>query len=298
MSKNKKPNWEFPKEPCPAVSKNIIDFFSKEIKNDYNYLVEYGSGSSTLFWINKVNNYNINLISIENDYDWHNLIIKHLKKDFKLKNIIKKTTQTAIFGRIIYTLKLLFGLPKAPDQISKLNKWKKQPFFFIKKDNHIKSIFSCYNNKMFIKLINIPPKIKDQFYEAPNADQYISAGLMQIEKDLKTKKQIKAAFIIDGGPRGEIVNKILDLEEKYDFFQPTILLCDSYRHYYCESMKRRPSGKHIKGSNIKLNNELLYKKNSYRIRDIEVSQFLYGKNHLLLDDILNKEAWFYKRDLS
>ena len=132
--------------------------------------------------------------------------------------------------------------------------------------------------------------MKDQYGESPIKKDYIDAALDSIRRKLPLVRKITAAFLIDGGPRGDIVNSILDLEDKYSDFCPTIFLCEAHRSYYADSISRRPSGVFIKGSNRTLNGEPVYIKDVIGMK----AEFTYGKAKASPDELAEREVWFYQ----
>jgi hypothetical protein len=60
--------------------------------------------------------------------------------------------------------------------------------------------------------------MKDQYGESPIKKEYIDAALDPIRRRLSLDKTTAAVFLIDGGPRGDIVNSILDLQDIYSNF--------------------------------------------------------------------------------
>ena len=86
--------------------------------------------------------------------------------------------------------------------------------------------------------------LNDQYGESPVKQDYIDAGLRWpvIEKLKNDKQPLKVAFIVDGGPIKHIIDKILNLENEYKHFYPTILVHDGHRSNYTPTFLRRPQG--------------------------------------------------------
>jgi hypothetical protein len=57
--------------------------------------------------------------------------------------------------------------------------------------------------------------MKDQYGESPIKKEYIEAALDPIKRRLSLAKTTTAVFLIDGGPRGDIVSSVLDLQDIY-----------------------------------------------------------------------------------
>ncbi len=148
------------------------------------------------------------------------------------------------------------------------------------------TIEGCLEFMLFLK----SEFMKDQYGESPIKREYIEVGLDPIRRKLSQGAVVNAAFFIDGGPRGDIVNSILDLEEASREFDPTVFLCDAYRLYYASSINRRPSGIFIKGSNRTLNGEAVYKRNNFGKK----AQFWHGELKVSPAELAERELWFYE----
>ena len=159
------------------------------------------------------------------------------------------------------------------------------------------ALFNLKREKLNICLRVIGPPLKDQHGESPTKGQYINAGLQNIENDLvKNGKDIHASFIIDGGPRADILKRILDLEENFQNFCPTIYLCEAYRNIYSEQIARRNIGKFIKGSNSTITGRTLIEKQN-KSYSSDFYEFWYGLDQPpTISYLQSKELWFYRRE--
>ncbi len=133
--------------------------------------------------------------------------------------------------------------------------------------------------------------IKDQYGESPIKNEYIQAPFESLLKNIEKREKIIALFIIDGGPRFDILKHILDLEEKHDNFFPVIFLCDANRIFYNEQIKRRSNGVYIKGTNKTLNKRTLYENQTIDTAGKE--KFFYGKEIISANELIEKEVWYY-----
>ena len=282
-------------KPAPILSDNNVKMVCDEIDLSYDYFVEYGMGSSTLYFIESFENLDISIISIETDYSWFKRVIKFLKKKNNIYNISENEHAFTLSQIISFINDLRKPSLNIPSYLSRRSRWKTillygkfmkfhpepkkkysfNPFFW----NMFKSLFlllnfslyvfrskmrprygelNCKYNEMKIILKNIPPSLKDQFGESPMMEDYINAGLNEIERELKSNKTVKAAFFIDGGPRGNIIDAIFQLEDLYKSFYPTVILCEAHRKFYSSTLKKRSNGRFVKGSNITINHQQVY----------------------------------------
>ncbi len=312
-------------DPCPVLSDNNSEMILKETSKGYDFIVEYGMGASTLYFLPEAQKHKSQFISVENNFNWFEICIQEIKKQtaFKeishtnrqwswneIKDFIKKPTQTDI-----------------PDIFKRHSNWADKlstgPFFRFSPKAHsrfsgklgplwpiLKPIFSLTNKMLYavrpdnllqngewkgqhkectLILRNVAPCIKDQFGEATNMMEYIGAGLKDIQKELEEQKNVSALFVIDGGPRHKIVQEILNLEEQYEGFQPTIILCDASRVFYHDTLNKRSSGKFIAGTNKTLKGDPVETGMSG-----PNAQFWAGGNKTG-DELSKQEVWYYSR---
>ena len=137
--------------------------------------------------------------------------------------------------------------------------------------------------------------VKDQYGEAPFKQKYIDAGLAPVKRALSDgTSDVRAAFLIDGGPRGEIVHAILDLEDAYPDFLPSIFLFEAQRLFYEPATSRRGSGQFLAGTNRMLNGEIVYSVDTKR--ENAKATYWFGKEGMAADEMSAKEAWYYAAD--
>ncbi len=313
-------------DPCPVLSTNNVEFIIDEMNRGHDWVVEYGLGASTLYFLKQASPKPKHMISVENNYDWFEICVQEITKQLDLKEQSAKS--------VPWSLKAIksFATGKSdvdvPENLKRFPKWQESlplgPFFrFSPLSNSrfsgkfgplwqgVKPILKLgatlyytmkpnarpYNAEWIgasegtiLTLRNIGPSIKDQFGEAPNKDDYINAGLKDIRAKLEEGGDVKALFLIDGGPRHHIVQEILNLEDQYAHFSPTIVLCDACRAFYHDTLSQRGSGKFYPGTNQTL-------KGARVIGDISGldAKFWVGGDKTA-NELAEKEVWYYKRD--
>ena len=317
--------------PVPILSDNNVDFVCNEIDDSYDYFIEYGLGSSTLYFIDKFSNYKLKIISVENSIDWFSNTIKYLKAKFTVKNSITKIIYFKIEEIYRFTRALDVENLAIPFALSRRKKWKEAlllgPLYrFSPKSNskfsgiipfwplsrlllriftfplylffqHLRPArgeFKCGVGNISIVCRNVPPTMKDQYGESPSKNEYIDAGLIELREALKRTDQIvKAAFFIDGGPRAEIVRAILKMEDECSNLYPTIFLCEAHRAYYNEIVSQRPSGIFLAGSNLTINGQEV--QGDPGMYDGAIMTYWFGKNSITKEELAKKEVWFYQK---
>lgn len=75
----------------------------------------------------------------------------------------------------------------------------------------------------------VPPAIKDQYRESPNADSYVSAGLNEISNNLDN-----VMILIDAGPRHYIFDKVISIMNK----KKIDCLFDAHRPEYIKVLNK------------------------------------------------------------
>jgi len=322
---------EYFKNAVPILSENNVEIICKEIDESYDYFIEYGLGSSTLFFINKFKKYNLTLISVENSFNWFTTVVKYLNKLFcvidfvkevsyyKMKEIIKFSKQLNIENlaipqkfsrRMDWKANLLLGRFKKfnPRSNSKYRGiipfWRYAKYILI----GIRLITLAFNPKIrptrslckgrikniFFIFRNVPPEMKDQYGESPSREEYIEAGLIEIREALQKQKIVKSCFFIDGGPRAVITRTILEMEKEYPNFYPTIFLCEAYRAFYNEVTVQRLSGKYLIGSNLTINGQEVYSEPK-KLMDKDYAKLWFGNENITKEELAQKEVWFYKK---
>ncbi|PJB71162.1 MAG: hypothetical protein CO093_05755 [Alphaproteobacteria bacterium CG_4_9_14_3_um_filter_47_13] len=314
---------DFFKDPCPVLSDNNTKVIMDEIAKEYDWIVEYGMGASTLYFLKAAIKTKSRMISVENNFNWFQICIEEILKQTELE-------ETA-FHKTPWSMSDIHNFINAnshidiPEKMQRLSLWQESlstgEFFRLSPDAKsrfsgkigsfwplLKPIFQIFTtltyllnpasrpingewrgkkNDFELILRNIAPTIKDQFGEAPNKNNYISAGIQDIKKELEAGKSISALFIIDGGPRHHIVQEILDIETQYKKFIPTIILCDASRKFYHDTLKQRQTGRFIAGSNKTLKGD----KVSFDISG-ENAAFWAGENRTG-DQQARQEIWYY-----
>lgn len=312
-------------DPCPVLSDNNSQMILDEIASGYDYVVEYGMGSSTLYFLKATEGLNTKLISVENNFDWFGLCVDQTKAQTQFKETAYSETPWSMSDFDAF----INGESRAnevPDEYQRAARWKESlalgPFFrfspeaksrfsgklgalwpiakpvlklFAKVYYLIKPNTRPYNaewrgTKEQVELIlrNVGPSIKDQFGEAPNMMDYIDAGLKDIKADLQAGKEVNSIIMIDGGPRHKIVQEVLKLEEQYKNFKPTITLFDACRGFYKPTLEQRPNGKFFAGSNKTLKGDFVI--TNANCGDNE----LWSGGKTKIEEFAAEEVWLYK----
>ncbi|MGD9058023.1 MAG: hypothetical protein PVF38_17885 [Desulfobacterales bacterium] len=297
-------------QPVPTISGNIATRIVEKLNaENYDYILEYGSGNSTRFFIAKLIEFNkqCSFISIEYNQQWFTELTRVIQSDLESNRISNEKLEYKpwdyekcrrfFYGENATALDV-------PDDLKRLNKAKRRfagplnskllLYKLHRKSRPLDAVYQgAINESINLQLVLRSELIKDQYGESPIKDEYIGAGLAPLKHILASPKRLAAAFIIDGGPRSDILEAIFNLEDENDNFFPTIFLCDANRVIYLKSIGRRPGGEFWKGSNQTLNYESLYK-NQYSGKK---ANFFYGKDTVTSEELLNKEIWFYQREV-
>jgi len=280
-------------KPVPALSEKNSRFVLQIIqKNKFDYIIEFGSGNSTLFFYKKLKELNRHtcFISHENSEKYYQKIKKEINKNLgPSSEEIKKWT--------IENYNKFYNSRRRPwvtivEGKSRLQKWKNAirlgPFWKILPES--KSLLSlhprivwlfapfleaivktmrtfgylCHADRYFHKksnyidfhYYNISPGIKDQFGESPTRQSYTCKWIKHIQP--KSKKSL--LFLIDGGPRHFIIDKIAQFKKKYKSMSLFICLFDAYRPEYAKTLSKIKNGKFFPSSCFDLNGRKIYDK--------------------------------------
>lgn len=294
-------------QPVPYISDNITTFITEKLKKEnYDFLVEYGSGNSTRYFLSKLLEFGkqCTFVSVEYNSKWFKELVKFIKTD--LSSTLTSEEQFELRPWNFEKCKLLskgenttrLNVPSKLKRLSKAKKLFGGPFntkmllYRIRKES--RPIDGQYSitiaNSIQLLLLLRSELMKDQYGESPVKEEYIRAALAPVEHVLLSEKTLNAVFLIDGGPRSDILNLILELEERNSNFVPTIFLCDANRSFYANAMGRRPTGVFLKGSNKTLNGEPLYE-DSYNSKK---TNFWFDKEKVSSEELMEKEVWFYQ----
>jgi hypothetical protein len=86
---------------------------------------------------------------------------------------------------------------------------------------------------------------KDQFGESPHKYHYIRLPLTPLIETLQAGGECHAVFIIDGGPRADIVEEVFSLIDAFPNLSVDIFLLEAYRGYYEPVLSSHPGGRFI-----------------------------------------------------
>lgn len=311
-------------DPCPVLSDNNSRMIAEEIRYGYDWVVEYGLGASTLYFLNAAGKQKISLVSVENNFDWFKICIAEIKKQTGYQEV-SYSEQPWSIGKI---RAFADGESNAdvPQNLKRFSNWADRltlgPFYRLSPQS--KSRFSGFLGPVFplakpilkaiarviylanpalrpcdgewigqkgesrVILRNAAPSIKDQYGEAPTMMDYIRAGTKDLQHELESGKAVSALFLIDGGPRHKIVQEILRLEDQYKNFRPTIILCDASRVFYHPVLAQRPSGQFVAGTGKTLKGQPV-------AQDVsgDAAQFWTGGDKTAAE-LAQQEVWLYR----
>jgi len=243
--------------------KNVEKIESIISGNHIDTIIEYGSGNSTIYFIEKYKSQNIKFISVENSKNWFYKHIKTIKSRFQCdKNSINRSFWSARDYELFYSAK---QHPYTPIQEgkSRVEKWQRVmdlgPFFRFEPDSGsrlqgklkiLRPVFKVINKLLrklprycnentqwkskiqnchfFYELVS--PSMKDQFGESPNRDAYVRAGLKSIDSS-----DTNILIMIDAGPRHYIVDEVIRLLNQKNVH---ICLFDAHRPEYNEILNK------------------------------------------------------------
>jgi hypothetical protein len=293
-------------EPVPAISDNIVFFINQIIFNyDFSHFIEYGMGNSTRYFLKIIldNQKKVNFISTEFDPRWYFKSISLIQNDFysKIANPVQPQKSFWPYSKCNnYIQAYNTSTLSIPQNLQRLEKGKRKlagrygfKFLFyrlFRSTRPYDAVFSfVIADTVNLNLILRRDFIKDQYGESPVKDEYINAPLKLLLNHLNQSENLTALFLIDGGPRHDILKIILDIEDTNPNFLPIIFLCDANRNYYHDQTQRRAKGIFIQGSNMTLNKLRLYTHDPNRPK----SEFTYGKDDVTDEDLADKEVWYY-----
>jgi hypothetical protein len=265
----------------PVLSKKNVDLINQLLEKDQpDLIVEFGSGGSTLFYLDFLNSKSIKtkFISVENTDYWFSSITDKVEEKYGKGRLTTERWSMQKYNEF-------FAGPKKPftpiiEGTSRYDRWRRfrklGPFYrlesssgskiasllpkgafnlvepviarFVKiarltglmRDYDARFELNC-GNVDFIYLLR-GPAIKDQFGESPFRDSYSDAW----NEYFRAEKKI--FFMIDGGPRHYIVDRIRTFSEKHPGTKCTIALFDAHRPEYEPILEKFPQAQFECGS--------------------------------------------------
>lgn len=294
-------------QPVPQISDNLVEFIMQKLKEtDYDIFVEYGAGNSTRFFLKHLLQLEKRriFISVECNHAWFMETLRAIKSDFKsiptsedhlqLKPWTFEKCKRYLSGNNATSLIVpadLRRLPKAKRILGGPLNIKILLYMLSASSRPHDGHYSVkIGNSLHFLLFLKSECIKDQYGESPIKKEYIETTLEPIKQKLLSEKTLGAAFLVDGGPRGDILDSIFDLEDSNSGFRPIVFLCEAHRSYYADPISRRPSGVFMRGSNITLDGEPAYRRETVGKK----AEFAYGKTIVSPDDLAEREMWYYE----
>lgn len=294
-------------QPVPQISDNLVELIIKKLKDtDCDIFVEYGAGNSTRFFLKHLLQLEKKrlFISVECNYPWFMETISAIKSDFKsipvsedhlqLKPWTFEKCKRYLFGDSATCLNVpadLRRLPKAKKILGGPLNIKILLYMLSAGSRPHDGHYSVKigNFRHFLLFLK-SEFIKDQYGESPIKKEYIETTLEPIRQKLLSEETLGAAFLIDGGPRGDILDSIFDLEDSNSGFRPNVFLCEAHQSFYADPISRRPSGVFMRGSNITLDGEPAYNRETVGKK----SEFTYRKAIASPEDLAEREMWYYE----
>lgn len=267
------------------------------------FLVEYGSGNSTIFWTERLKNKKSGLVSVEYSEMWYKRINDGLQD--KYGGALRLSSETENVWSIADYLKYITIRNKTWVQIPKhktrIEKGRRRVLRgFIKSllgRGRIRSKHLEYKiGEMVFHYMLSPEFFKDQYGESPNANKYIRAGTIEAEQYFKSNPDAHFIFMIDGGPRAHIALEVIKMEERNPDMKITIMLYDAWRGFYEKVFSER-NGVFLKGNNMLASGE---KHVSESQSMDEVTKYWVGDSLVdggmlprLVDGELPRDVWVY-----
>ena len=232
-----------------AVANILSVFRARNTGQNKYFVVEYGSGNSTKFFVEYLAREHIaaHYIAVERSPEWYEKIRALfpggmlVKRYWTLSEYVayaRATPQNAWplgegCGRLATIQKKMLS----PRSLATLFFRKRRFWFDARYETGLGSVRFDYRY--------IYEGFKDQFGESPHKFHYIRLPLVPLLDALQGGGACHAIFIIDGGPRADVVKEILDLIDQYKNLAVDIFLLEAYRGYYEPALSSRPGGRFI-----------------------------------------------------
>ncbi len=287
----------------PMMSASAVNFITKKItcpisSHKKYYVVEYGSGMSTLFFTNKLAEAGIECtyIAVERSHGWFEKIRNMLDARITEKN------RWGIGNYLEYLVSpgsALWYIPKQCRRLPKvkMNMLKRFPKIFVSQS--FKEGFG--QKKATSEILGfgkfdyfyIYEGFKDQYGESPNKYIYIYYPLGEMIKDLEDGLEVFANIIVDGGPRADIVQRMHALTLAFPKLSVSIFLLEAGRGFYSPVLSSLSSGQYIPAKeNVLIDGSQYLQKKKRSLSN--PSTCMMGSENLQY--ALNTELWYYTNE--
>jgi len=298
-------NWKNIR-PYPVLSENIVQELCNAIKeaDTPRMFIEYGSGGSTLFYLDFMlkNRIEALFVSVECVYQWHQSVVQNIQERHK-KRIVEERSCFEEWGDFkcrkylnTHDQFISFNVPDSIKMLSIGRKRVRETLLSKDKTGGNFRLLDGYYAAIINEIVNFnyilkTELFKDQFGESPIKDEYIRAGLDEVENFLAENCNGSVVMMIDGGPRVDILRAVFETERKYADAKLTIWLHDASRLFYHDILNSHLDGRFIKGSNRLISGEATFTSG----KESELNEFIYGSQDLPIEMITEKEAWVYQK---
>lgn len=301
-------------KPYPALSCAVAKYLIKElaVTKVPRMIIEYGSGGSTLYYLDNIleQNQPTLFVSVEFRSSWYEKLIEQIRRRYQ--NLSNEQLLLRNWSK--EKCKLYFKadnktIMNIPDEIKLLDITResvKKELLLNEKDDNFPFVDGDYLVFIKGKLIEFKYFLrtdffKDQFGESPVKDDYINVGIDEATTFLKGNLNGSIIFIIDGGPRIDILQVVFDLMKKHPKASFLIFIHDAYRLYYQKILSRYPDGSFIIGSgNETLGGGTVFNlANEKQMNKLDalLYMFEYGTTSPKMEFLLKKEAWIYENNI-
>jgi hypothetical protein len=232
----------------PQMSAAAADFIAEKLANGRKgkrYIIEYGSGGSTLYFVSILEAKGVacNYVAVERSHGWFEAVANALDVQFH---------ERKPWGLRRYLGYLLAVAPQRtiPAECRRLGRHKIHMLKRLPRDLLSRRLGAYFCTMRYrggrgavaIDYVYVYEGFKDQFGESPNRGVYINEPLADLLEEADRGDSIWASVIVDGGPRADIVDRILSLAHTYPNVGFEIFLLDAGRPFYSYVLDTHPSG--------------------------------------------------------
>ncbi|MDP3735443.1 MAG: hypothetical protein Q8R39_03380 [bacterium] len=213
------------------------------------FIIEYGSGDSTKFFVDELITANIvaRYVAVERSPLWYARMLSYFPGGTTARNVWSLKDYVAFLRSESQNV---WDVPPECRRLEREQKKMKTlrfiaEFLFRKNNFWFDEKYGVKIDCIDFEYAYIYEGFKDQYGESPNKHKYIRLPLTGLLEALQAGRKCHAVFIIDGGPRADIVKECFDLIDRYKNLTVDIFLLEAYRGYYESILSSRPGGRFI-----------------------------------------------------
>lgn len=282
--------------PVPMMSKTAVNFIESKLlhqTSNVKYIYEYGSGTSTIYFLDKLKECCFNYNAVERSPQWFEKVRKHLGAELKSEIFWGRS---AFINFLRSAGQERYYVPSDCKRLPKFQRSFRRQLKALASSKFLKTYGQKFANLQFtngseFNYYYIYEGFKDQYGESPNKHIYINWPIENLISCPPADNKVDLYIIIDGGPRADIVERWYAFSKSYPQINVQLFLLEAGRGFY------QPIIKSIGGQFISAKENSLIDGRPYLDKTKAFKSNITNNTVLMggydLSYSLNTELWYY-----